>query len=188
MTRTDFMAELRHLLRALPQAEIDEALSYYAAYLDDAEDENLAIAELGSPKEVAGLIIAELASSPDPEKARSSGGIRNTRIILLTAFASPVLIPVAIAALVCVIALLVVLLALFAVSGALLLLGAASLLLSIAVIAQDFAFGLSVAGMGLVALGLGWLMLRGMTWLWRVSFNWFTRQIGRFILRKREKA
>jgi uncharacterized membrane protein len=182
------MVKLRRLLKALPQAEIDEALSYYAEYLDDAEDENVAIAELGSPKEVAGLIIAELASSPDPEKARSSGGIRNTRIILLAAFASPVLVPVAIAVVVCVLALLVVLLALFAVSGALILLGAAFLLLSLAVLAQDFAVGLAVAGSGLVALGLGWLMLRGMTWLWRMSFNQVTRLIGRLVLRKREKA
>ena len=55
MTRTAFLAALERLLAPLPEAERKDALSYYEDYLDAAgpENEACAIAELGSPEEVA---------------------------------------------------------------------------------------------------------------------------------------
>ena len=55
MTRTAFLAALEQLLAPLPEAERKDALSYYEDYLDAAgpENEARAIAELGSPEEVA---------------------------------------------------------------------------------------------------------------------------------------
>ena len=55
MTRTAFLAALEQLLAPLPESERKDALSYYEDYLDAAgpENEARAIAELGSPEEVA---------------------------------------------------------------------------------------------------------------------------------------
>lgn len=61
MTRTAFLAALEQLLAPLPEAERKDALSYYEDYLDTAgpENEARAIAELGSPEEVARKILDE---------------------------------------------------------------------------------------------------------------------------------
>ena len=61
MTRTAFLAALEQLLAPLPEAERKDALSYYEDYLDAAGQENeaRAIAELGSPEEVARKILDE---------------------------------------------------------------------------------------------------------------------------------
>lgn len=59
MTRTAFLAALEQLLAPLPETERKDALSYYEDYLDAAgpENEARAIAELGSPEEVARKIL-----------------------------------------------------------------------------------------------------------------------------------
>ena len=61
MTRTAFLAALEQLLAPLPEAERKDALSYYEDYLDAAgpENEARAIAELGSPEDVARKILDE---------------------------------------------------------------------------------------------------------------------------------
>ena len=61
MTRTAFLAALEQLLAPLPESERKDALSYYEDYLDAAgpENEARAIAELGSPEEVARKILDE---------------------------------------------------------------------------------------------------------------------------------
>ena len=67
MTRTAFLAALEQLLAPLPEAERKDALSYYEDYLDAAgpEKEAQAIAELGTPEEVAHKILEEQAPA-DP--------------------------------------------------------------------------------------------------------------------------
>lgn len=63
MTRTAFLAALEQLLAPLPEAERKDALSYYEDYLDAAgpEKEAQALAELGTPEEVAHKILEEQA-------------------------------------------------------------------------------------------------------------------------------
>ena len=70
MTRTAFLAALEQLLAPLPEAERKDALSYYEDYLDAAgpENEARAIAELGTPEEVAHKILEEQAPA-DPSAA-----------------------------------------------------------------------------------------------------------------------
>ena len=73
MTRTAFLAALEQLLAPLPEAERKDALSYYEDYLDAAgpENEARAIAELGTPEEVAHKILEEQAPA-DPSAAPAS--------------------------------------------------------------------------------------------------------------------
>ena len=70
MTRTAFLAALEQLLAPLPEAERKDALSYYEDYLDAAgpEKEAQALAELGTPEEVAHKILEEQAPA-DPSAA-----------------------------------------------------------------------------------------------------------------------
>lgn len=79
MTRTAFLAALEQLLAPLPEAERKDALSYYEDYLDAAgpENETRAIAELGSPEEVARKILDE--QSPQGVSAAPASPARKPR-------------------------------------------------------------------------------------------------------------
>lgn len=76
MTRTAFLAALEQLLAPLPEDERKDALSYYEDYLDAAgpENEARAIAELGSPEEVARKILDE--QSPQGSSAAPASPAR----------------------------------------------------------------------------------------------------------------
>lgn len=76
MTRTAFLAALEQLLAPLPEAARKDALSYYEDYLDAAgpENEARAIAELGSPEEVARKILDE--QSPQGSSAAPASPAR----------------------------------------------------------------------------------------------------------------
>ena len=65
MTRTAFLSALEQLLAPLPESERKDALSYYEDYLDAAgpEKEAQAIAELGTPEEVARKILDEQSTA-----------------------------------------------------------------------------------------------------------------------------
>lgn len=62
MTKVAFLQELEQCLQGIPEEERKEAVAYYENYFEDAGTENEAavLAELGSPKEVASSILAEL--------------------------------------------------------------------------------------------------------------------------------
>lgn len=79
MTRTAFLAALEQLLAPLPEAERKDALSYYEDYLDAAgpENEARAIAELGSPEEVARKILDE--QTPADSSAAPASPVRKPR-------------------------------------------------------------------------------------------------------------
>ena len=79
MTRTAFLAALEQLLAPLPETERKDALSYYEDYLDAAgpENETRAIAELGSPEEVARKILDE--QSPQGVSAAPASPARKPR-------------------------------------------------------------------------------------------------------------
>ena len=79
MTRTAFLAALEQLLAPLPEAERKDALSYYEDYLDTAgpENEARAIAELGSPEEVARKILDE--QTPADSSAAPASPARKPR-------------------------------------------------------------------------------------------------------------
>ena len=82
MTRTAFLAALEQLLAPLPEAERKDALSYYEDYLDAAgpEKEAQAIAELGTPEEVARKILEEQA--PADSSAAPASPARKPRSTL----------------------------------------------------------------------------------------------------------
>ena len=74
MTRNEFLTALEQLLASLPDDERKDALAYYEDYLDAAgpEREAQAIAELGTPEEVARKILDEQAPNAAPIPTGSS--------------------------------------------------------------------------------------------------------------------
>ncbi|MEG2165630.1 MAG: DUF1700 domain-containing protein, partial [Ruthenibacterium sp.] len=60
MNRTEFLAALAAKLVDVTDDEREEAIQYYNEYLDEAgsENEESAIAELGTPEKVANIIRA----------------------------------------------------------------------------------------------------------------------------------
>jgi len=72
MTKLEFMKELESLLLDIPLEERDEALKYYNGYFEDAgeDHEEEIIAELGSPKQVADIIKADLNSNAADRESR----------------------------------------------------------------------------------------------------------------------
>lgn len=62
MNKTIFLRELEQYLQEISEEERKEAVSYYENYFEDAgiENEEAVLAELGSPREVANSILAEL--------------------------------------------------------------------------------------------------------------------------------
>ncbi|MCL2403004.1 MAG: DUF1700 domain-containing protein [Coriobacteriia bacterium] len=61
MTKTAFLADLRQRLNVLPESEAIAAMAYYDEYLSEAgpENEAAAVAELGSPAQVAAGILGD---------------------------------------------------------------------------------------------------------------------------------
>ena len=59
MTRTEFMAALRSRLSHLPAEEQDAALRYYEEYFDEADSEEEAARQLGSPEDIAARILGD---------------------------------------------------------------------------------------------------------------------------------
>jgi uncharacterized membrane protein len=114
MSKEQFLLDLQKHLKRLPQEEIDNALRYYEEYLDEVgiQNEENAIASFGNPHKLASQIVAEYAvkdmeAAPSAKKTLSSFWA-----VLLAVFASPIAIPLAIAATCVVLALVVVVIAL----------------------------------------------------------------------------
>lgn len=74
MTRESFLSELQKELASLPVTEQKEALDYYRAYFEDADDDQRVIEQLGSPQEVARSIMEKIASVPSVRKPETNEG------------------------------------------------------------------------------------------------------------------
>lgn len=67
MNREGFLMDLRQRLAGLPEADREERLGFYSEMIDDRLEDGLteeeALAELGTPEEVAAQILAEIPMS-----------------------------------------------------------------------------------------------------------------------------
>jgi len=187
MNRNDFINELKRRLRKLPYDEIKEAVDYYEQYFDDAGEENeqTALADLGSPSEVASQIIAGYAVKGSKKSWRSAW------LVILALLASPVAVPVAIAvgavALALVIAASAVVFSLFASSVAIGISGLFCVAVGIQVIVLHFPTSLLLFGIGLMLLGIGTAFFMGTLQLSKVCFRGLAKLVGNFILGRTSK-
>ena len=101
MTRNEFMTALRKRLSHLPAEEQDAALKYYEEYFDEAESEEEAARQLGSPDAIADRILADYGAGNAARKGQKEGRSPwfYVAIVLLCILFSPVLLGVGAAAL-----------------------------------------------------------------------------------------
>ncbi|MCL2364405.1 MAG: DUF1700 domain-containing protein [Defluviitaleaceae bacterium] len=202
MTKSDFLAQLAHKLRVLPEAERRDALDYYEGYISDADSEEAALAQLGTPGEVAAMILAEyMAKDPVPQATAGPypttaghyyppprrSGMRNALVIIAALFAVPIGLPIAIgvamAAFGLFISLVMVVFSL-GLGGAIGIIGGIISLITVPfVLFSDSGFALMQAGMGLAAIGMGILML-GAAWKAASGFAWIARFVSKKIMKR----
>jgi uncharacterized membrane protein len=103
--RDEFISKLKDGLRMLPKEDIDNAVSYYEEYFDEAGEENIqaVLDELGSPSAVASKIIGEyslkeMKSENSENKKSNKSDVKLLWIVLLSIFAAPIAFPIAAAA------------------------------------------------------------------------------------------
>lgn len=94
MTRNEFISELRRRLAQLPPEEQDAALKYYEEYFDEADSEEEAARQLGSPDAIADRILSDWAAgNPTPAPAKKEHGAGYWALIItLIILASPMLL------------------------------------------------------------------------------------------------
>lgn len=209
MNKGDFITELKEKLKGLPQEEIDNAINYYVEYFEDADiNEDIDVElTLGSPEEVAKQILldyniknhdddlkvslskennysntacydnSDINKEKNEKKKMSRGTI--ALLIILGIFASPILIPIAIALIAIVFALIVSLFAvgvsLVAVSGAIVITGIVAIVSSLFIITKSFETFIMCLGLGLICIGIGiiflWLSIKGVKLLFNLLKN-----------------
>jgi len=166
LSREDYLTLLESKLQALPAKERTGALTYYSNFIQNAADENAAMAELGTPADLATDILTsyvkKAASAPKPPALHPvREGITQYwwLLIILAVFAAPVLIGLGGGLFGLLVGLAAAIFS-FAVSGvAFLITGFVSVILSLFVLVQNVGFGMLTAGTGFVFIGLGILLI-----------------------------
>jgi len=204
MTKSDFLTQLAHKLRVLPEGERQDALDYYDGYISDADSEETALAQLGSPGEAAAMIMAEYLSQDHaaqpmlstaegthtrhyyPTPPRKSGA-RNALVIIAALFAVPIGLPIAIGLAATAFGLFIGLAAIvfsFAVGGgAAIIAGIIGLVMTPFILFQSGGFALMHAGMSVASIGIGILLIYS-AWAAASGFAWIARFVGKKIMKR----
>ena len=192
MNKYEFLCALRANLKHLPQEEIDSAITYYDEYISDAGEENeqKVLKELGSPAAVASKIIGEYAlNNVQEQKEKKPSNV--IWITILAIFASPIALPLAIAAVAVVFSLLIALFAVlfsFAAAGvATVASGVAAVIMAVVAAFTSPATGLFLLGGGLLCVSIGLAIIVGTVKLTKVSVLGIQKMIGSFLIRRGSK-
>lgn len=190
MNKDEFLAQLQQKLRKLPAEEIANAKAYYEEYFEDAgpENERSVIAELGSPSDVASKIIGEFAiKNLDAGPGTTKAGLSAIWLIIIGIFASPIALPLAIAAVVVVLALVIavfsVLIAIGAAAVSLVLGGIALLAASVTLLFSDFATALFFCGVALLMGAGGLVLLIPIGFLSKTTISGLARWLAKILKR-----
>ncbi|MDK2562125.1 DUF1700 domain-containing protein [Romboutsia sedimentorum] len=100
MNKTEFIKELKIKLKNFPSEELNDALSYYNEYFEDAQiDDTVDVEkELGSPSMVASQILSDYAVKDIKIKDKpSKNRISSIWFIILAIFAAPIALPLSFA-------------------------------------------------------------------------------------------
>ncbi|NQJ74053.1 DUF1700 domain-containing protein [Streptococcus suis] len=156
MTRADYLNQLEQALFQLHPSARQEALDYFNEYFDEKENDEQAIQELGSPKEAAHEILANLY---DKEKTEDKPNTRNmVWLTILSILAAPIGVPLAITLVALFITLLLIIFSLFLLLISLwivlLSLAIAQLLLAFDLFTLSWSTSLLFTGLALICLAL----------------------------------
>jgi len=193
MTRTEYLTQLELYLKKLPEADRIEAMDYFRELFDDAgvEGEEELIASLGTPKEAAHEVLANLLDKKINEAPAQKNNRQILHIALLALLAAPIGIPVGIAIILTIIALFIasasVILAFFTISVTGILLGGLFIVESFSVLAQAKSAFILIFGSGLLAIGASSLVLLGISYVARF-FGLLIVRLVQFVLKKGKRG
>lgn len=194
MNKNEYMRQLARKLRRLPKEDYDKALAYFDEYFEDAgpENEQQAIADLGSPEEAAKELIMNLAEQniEEPPKTMKKG-LSAVWVGILGVCAAPIALPLMLAFVVVAVALIftvfVLLFSLILCAIAVAAVGILGILGGGILLFHTFPDGLCNLGLGIFALGAGILCIYGAILL----FKWFLKKttcsLGKIAKGGREK-
>lgn len=176
MTRNEYLNRLSGRMRRFPKEDYDIAMEYFIEYFEEAgpENEQQAIADLGTPEDAADAIIRDLAYrqlDTPPEKQGIRRRISTVWIIILAIFASPIALPLAIVGCAMLFALLATIFSIL-VSAAVVVLCSAgvsvvTVFAGIWILFQSPFDGLTTLGAGLAGIGLSIVLSYAAVWLCR---------------------
>jgi len=193
MTRTEYLTQLELYLKKLPQADQIEAMDYFRELFDDAgvEGEEELITSLGTPKEAAHEVLANLLDKKINEAPAQKNNRQILHIALLALLAAPIGIPVGIAIILTIIALFIasasVILAFFTISVTGILLGGLFIVESFSILAQAKSAFILIFGSGLLAIGASSLVLLGISYVARF-FGLLIVRLVQFVLKKGKRG
>ena len=200
MNRAEFLNALREKLSGLPAEELEERLSFYAEVMDDRiEDgysEEAAVAEIGTPEEIAAQIIAEIPLSRLVREKVGARKKRRTWQTVLLAVGAVVWVPLLIAFLAVIfslyIALWAVVISLYAVCLALAAVGVCALPGAVLLAVRgNLPAAAAFLGAGIFCAGLAILMFflcRGITKGVIKLTGYMIRKIKTLLFRKKENS
>lgn len=185
MNKEKFISELRKKLKRLPKKEVDNIISYYIEYFDDADkSEEEVLKELDSPSTIASQILADYAVNETKEN-NNKGYINKIIFAILAICAAPIAFPLGIAAIALVFALGVVGVVFFVVCGlvtlALILSGIGLFIGGTAVIITSPLTGIFYIGVSLLVVGISMLLVIGIKKVGPSARQYFNNAIKTFI-------
>lgn len=155
MNRKEYLQKLEKQLKHLPKEDFQDTLDYFNEYFDEKENDEQAIQELGSPKEAAREILANLY---DKERIEDKPNTSNmVWLTILAILAAPIGVPLAITLVALFITLLLIIFSLFLLLISLwivlLSLAIAQLLLAFDLFTLSWSTSLLFTGLALTLLG-----------------------------------
>jgi len=186
MNRAEFMSDLKFKLRRLPYEEVQNAISYYEEYFDEAgaENEDKTIVALGSPADVASKIIGEYAvtaAEPVPVEKKKNNVLL---ITILAIFASPIAFPIAISILAILFSVGIVFFSFFVTGAALILTGIATIFMGFWAFSYGFATGLFYLGSSVLIIAIGAAFTLGTVQLGKITFLALQKWMGKLLIRR----
>ena len=168
MNRTEYMEAIRAKLKGLSEEDLKKALAFYKEALDDRIEEGMteeeAIADIGTPEDIAAQIAAEIPLSKlIKAKANTSRAPKVWEIVLLVIFFpiwAPILLSLFIVIFSVYLSLWAVVLSLLISSVAIILSGVAGLIASVILIPHVTVFNvIAFLGVSFLILGIGCFLL-----------------------------
>lgn len=188
MTKIEYMDLLRQKLKRLPQEDFQRAIDYFEEYFADAGEENeaQAIEDLGTPQSAAEQIIRDFAiknSKSEEVKKDVKTGLNGVWIVILAIFASPIALPLILAAVVVLVSLIFTVICLLAALGvlgiALIITGPIAFIGGVLTISSSIPVALVCIGISLSALASGVLIVYASYLLFKKFLCWVVVSFGR---------
>lgn len=193
MTRTEYLAQLERYLKKLPKEDYDEVMDYFTELFEDAgaEGEAELMDNLGSPKEAAHEVMADLLDKKLSADSKSTSRRQLILLIVLGILAAPVGLPILLIPVMILFVMFMTIMSaivgLAAVTFGVFALGAHVIWDSLPLFGTSLPAFLLTFGGGLLAIGLACLIFMGIFYVTRWGFKLLIH-LGTFFINKMKRG